>query len=174
MKLVVTVLAFAIGMFAVAQDMQMKPPAELAKIEFLLGSWKSSGTFSEEDGSEGKIAGSCVGTKKLGNMWIELKTNDVMGSMGKMEGQLMLTYDPIKSKYVGVWFDSMSTQSMTLAGSFEGTKLVLLSEPVDMGPAGKQEFRITYEAKSAKEVTFALDMKMGDGYMGFMKITYNK
>ncbi len=80
----------------------------------------------------------------------------------------------MKSKYVGVWFDSISTQYMTLEGNFDGAKLVLMSDPVDMGPAGKHSFRIVYEAKSAKEVTFALDMKQGEEFMNFMKITYTK
>jgi len=161
----------AIG--AIAQEM-MKPPAELAKLAFLLGSWKGNGTMDQGDGSTGKITDQAVGAKKLGDMWVEFKTNATMGAMGKMEGQLMLTYDTAKKKYVGSWFDSMSPQAMTMAGDFQGNKLVLDCDPIDMGGPEKMVFRITYDMVSAKEVVFLLDMKAGDQYVNALKITYTK
>lgn len=152
----------------------MENPKEVKNLGFLLGKWKSKGTMMGDDGKPQPTTGSADGAMTLGDRWVRFSTSEKMGQWGDVMGSLMVTYEPLKKKYVGVWFDSMSNNYLTMSGDLSNGKLVMTSDPYDMGEMGKMTFRITYIIKSAKEVQFKLEMDAGGSFAPVLDTTYTK
>lgn len=171
MKLATSIAALILVGSAFAQV--PAAPAEMAKLGFMVGSWSSTGTASGPDGSKETSKGTGVAAMVHDGMWLKFDVKETMESSGKMDGHMMLGWDESKKMYRGAWFDNMASTMMTFQGKMEGNKLVLISDPTNhMGMTMK--FRLTYESKSANELTFLLEMDMEGKWMPGMSITYKK
>src|SRR5262245_57868254 len=99
-----------------AQYQPPKPGADHAILKQLEGTWD---TTMKMQGMESK--GSATYKMDLGGLWLTSKFEGDMGGE-KFSGRGFDTYDADKKKFVGVWFDSMSTKPMVLQGTYDKAK----------------------------------------------------
>lgn len=158
------------------QDADMfAPPAELKQLSFMLGDWKSDGQGMGMDPSTPmKIKGSATCKMSMGR-WYEWDTKDDMEGFGQMLGKFMVTFDPAKKKFEGIWFDSITSYSMRMHGDVKNNHLTMLSEevPNQMGE-GMTQYRISYELKAANHIEAKIDGKMGDQFVNMLTHQYKK
>jgi len=148
------------------------PTKELAKLEFMLGKWEGEDTIYS--GAQGvKSKGSAETTKTAGGRYIHaVQTYELTGM--KIEGLHLLTFDPSKKKYRTWYVDSTSSEAIVFTGDFEGSKLVLVSDPVSIGglPNGTV-MRATYWQDAGKN-HFLLEMKSGEKFEKIITSVYSK
>lgn len=145
------------------QDASMyAPPVEMKQVEFMLGNWQSDGVGMGMDGKESKIKGSAVASMVIGGRYLEWKTDDNMEGFGKMNGEFKLTYNTMLSKWEGVWFDSMSPNSMRAYGTLKDGVLDMTSEEVNMPEMGKMKFNILYKKITDKKIDLVVSAIVGD------------
>lgn len=168
----VTSLTFA---FASAQgDMPgPTPPAEVGKLAFLVGNWEGTVKMFDPSGTSKEIKSSVRSTMALGGTHLHFMQTMSMEGM-EFAGLLLATYDAQKKKYVSWWYDQMAAEPVASEGEFLGSKLVLVSKPVEMPGMGSATFRSTYDKKSDTELVFLLEMKMGEGWSKVMEGTFKK
>src|SRR5437773_323804 len=108
-----------------------KPGPEHDELKKLEGTWDTTMSMAGKD-SKG------VATYKmdLGGLWLN-STYEGEIAGGKFKGHGMDSYDTNKKKYVGVWFDSMSTSPMIMEGTFDKEKKMLTMTGEGPGMDGK-------------------------------------
>jgi hypothetical protein len=149
------------------------PKAELEAISYLTGKYKGKGEGHDQAGKVIKATGGSSGKMEFSH-WLNLESSYNMDGMN-LEGRLMLTYNVAKKQYEGTWFDNMSQYGMNCRGYTEGKYLVLMSDPVDMGPdMPPTKFKIVYSKESNRTYKFSLKMNMGEQWMPAMSMTYSK
>jgi hypothetical protein len=174
MKIFVTLAFFIIAIVANAGQMGGgKPPVELGKVAFFLGTWRGTETFGGMGGAAIKVSGSFTGTKILKGQHIQSmhKTSPVKG-MGSTEGMHLLSYDGSKKKYIAYWFDSEAAMGMELGGNFVGKSLIMTGE-AEMPGAGMMGFRATW-TPSGKNLIFKLEAQMDGKWSTFIEGKYHR
>jgi hypothetical protein len=137
---------------AFAQEPQ-KPGPEHAHLKVMAGSWD---VIMEMGGQKSK--GTAVYKSICNGMWL---TSDFECALGGIpyKGHGMDGYDQMKKKYIGYWFDSMSSAPMAFEGDFDADHKVLTMTGTSLGPDGKpQKFRTTTEVKGPDLMTFKMYM----------------
>lgn len=133
-----------------AQEPQ-KPGPEHAKLKDMVGEWDAVMVVGDQQSKCTAVYKSiCQG------MWI---ASDFEGMIGpeKFQGHGLDGYDIARKKYVGVWFDSMSSAPLHFEGNYEGKLLVMTGESA--GPDGKpQKFKNTTETTDKDHFTFKMYM----------------
>jgi Protein of unknown function (DUF1579) len=141
-----------IGAMAPAQEPQ-KPGSEHARLKEMVGTWD---TVMEMGGQKSK--GTATYKSICGGMWIASDFESELGGV-PFQGHGMDGYDQLKKKYIGHWFDSMSSTPMTMEGNFDADHKVLTMTGSSPGPDGKpQKFRATNEMKGTSQMTFKMFM----------------
>lgn len=144
-----------------AQEMSDQPPAELKKLEWLIGTWTGKFDWSME-GMESSVdmtwTNSWDGTFMKG-----VSTMDMMGMMIKETSYL--AWDKGKNQYSMWTFTNFAPMPRIEHGKLEGDKVITISEPWDVGmPGGPTVSRATLIRLSANEMDFLLEFKMGDSW----------
>ena len=173
MKLFAVLVASLAILVANAQMMGGKPPKELAKVNFMLGTWKGSETMGGMGGPPSTSRSTVTTVKKLNGRYYS-GTHIMKTKEGTMEGMHMLTYDPAKKAYVAYWFDSEAAGAMEMTGNFVGKSLVMVSKPMDMPGMGQQTFRATWTPNGARGLSFKLEGKAGDKWATYITGTYKR
>lgn len=157
LRAVIYGVAVSMGLAGIsfAQEPQ-KPGPEHAKLKEMVGEWDAVMVMGDQQSK-------CTAVYKsiCGGMWIE---SDFEGSIvdQKFQGHGLDGYDIARKKYVGVWFDSMSSAPLHFEGNYEGKLLVMTGE--SLGPDGKpQKFKNTTETKDKDHFTFKMYMIQPDG-----------
>lgn len=166
-----TTLICAVAL-APQQEALYPVPAEFKQASFLVGNWKSEGTGMGMDGGPAKMTGTATGKVTM-DRWYELDSKDNMEGFGPMAGKFMLTYNPDKSHWEGIWFDSMMNFSMKTTGTFKEDTFTFMSEEVTM-EGQPMTFRITMKKISNTEYQTKVDMKAGDEYLNVLTNNYKK
>src|SRR5262249_39926120 len=105
-----------------------KPGPEHKLLKKRVGTWT---TTMKAGDNEHK--GTVTYKMELGGLWLTGSMDSDLGGGQKFSGRSMDTYDAKKKKYVGVWFDSMSTTPMTMEGDLsKDGKLTLVGDGVGM------------------------------------------
>ncbi len=164
MKRILISLMFATAATtAFAQQMpDLTPPAELKKLDWMIGTW--TGTMPMD--MEGMKFDS-VGTMKIDMDGKFMRTVSVMDMMGmKMTESMFLGYDSAKKQYVSWAYTNMSANPRIERGNFEGDRFVMTSDPwvMDMSPEASVS-RSTFLKKSATTALFTLEFKMADKWV---------
>ncbi len=153
-------------------------------VEYALGGWGTNyavGTPRNPWDMKIESAGMPASTGKsemkmsLNGFWLTEKVTASFGGM-PFEGQSVTGYDPIKSKYVSTWIDSMSPSMMVMEGTFDAkTKtLTMVGDGVDMMGQKCKTRNLTIH-KDANTVVFEMYQTGGDGKENkVMTITYTR
>jgi len=150
---------------ATAQPPTPKPGPEHEALKEMVGTWKGK---MKMQGMENEC--SCTYRMELGGLWL---TGNFRGKMGDQDfsGRSMDSYDAASKKYVGVWFDSMSTKPMTIEGTYDAGTKTMTCTGIAPGPDGK-EAKHTMVTKMVDKDTMTFKMSMGDQEM--LSIDYKR
>lgn len=108
-----------------APEESMKPPAEMANLEFFDGSWTCAGTIPAGPMSPGgKMTGTVKSHKDLGGFWQSGMVRSSMGGKPAMEGMFHMTYDPGTKEYVLLWVDNMGAYTKSTSKGWDADKIV--------------------------------------------------
>jgi hypothetical protein len=165
--LVATLLAgAAAGALGAAQDpFQLPVPEKQHKwLQQLVGEWEMTGEASPPSLPSVKFKGTET-VRPVGDFWVaaELKAS-MMGD--PYTGVMTLGYDPEKKKYVGTWYDSMSSYLWTYEGTVDSTgKILTLSTegPCPLAPGKLSKFKEVIEIKSKDHKVFTSSVQLEDG-----------
>ena len=144
-----------------------QPGPEHQVLKRLEGTWD---TTMKAGGMEFK--GTMTYKMELNGLWlVGSLQSDLAGQ--KFYGKGLDTYDAGKKKYVGVWFDSMSTTPMTMEGSYDKEKKTLTM--VGQGP-GQDGKLTTWRSVSQMPDNDTVEMSMyvGDGKEPMFTVTYKR
>ena len=144
-----------------------KPGPEHEVLKKLEGDWD---LVMKVAGSESK--GSVKYKMELGGLWLGAALEcDLFGE--KFQGKSLSTYDANKKKYVEIWVDSMSTQPMTLEGTYDKDKKTLTMAGEGPGMDGKPT---KYKSVSTytDDNTINFSMYMGDGKEPAFTLVYTR
>lgn len=156
--------------WAVAQE-PVQPAAELKKHDFYIGKW--SGTIEwTMPGMEGKQEMTMVYSWEGPFM----KATSEMTSTGQKVLETGYMYwDAAKKRFTMNTYTNFAATPRIEHGNEEGNKLVMISEPWDIGmPTGALVSRSTLTKKSSTEVDFVLEFKMGDTFTKVASATFKK
>ena len=151
-RLILAVAFFGLGAMVSAQEPQ-KPGPEHAHLKTMEGTWD---TVMEMGGQKSK--GTATYKSICSGMWIASDFESDLGGV-PYQGRGMDGYDQLKKKYIGHWFDSMTSAPMTFEGNFDADHKVLTMTGTSPGPDGKPvKFRSTTEMKGPDLMTFQMFM----------------
>jgi hypothetical protein len=151
------------------------PGKEHQKLAASVGTWDAVIEAVGEDGKSTTTKGVSVRRMGPGGFWlIDEFEGDVMGQ--KFVGHGVNGYDPLQSKYVGSWSDSMSPSLLVSSGNFDKDGKVLTMTGKGPGMDGKMvEMRLVTTAPDANTEVFEMFMPGPDGKeMRMLKITYTR
>ena len=140
------------GAASFAQEPQTPGP-EHTHLEKMVGTWD---TVMEMGGQ--KSRGTATYKSICSGMWI---TSDFESDLGGIpyQGHGMDGYDQMKKKYIGYWFDSMTSAPMSFEGNFDANHKVLTMTGSSPGPDGKpQRFHTTTEMQGTDRMIFKMFM----------------
>jgi hypothetical protein len=144
-----------------------KPGPEYDILKKHVGKWDCT---MKMNGQESK----CTSTYSmdLGGLWLASAfEGEVFGQ--KFSGKGMDSYDATKKKYVGLWFDSMSTLPLILEGTYDSEKKTLTLSGKGPGQDGKPaDYKSVTMWKDDDNYTFA--MYMGDGKDPMFTMDYKR
>ncbi len=139
-----------LGVMASAQEPQ-KPGPEHAHLKAMVGTWDA---VMEMGGQKSKATSIYKAT--CSGMWISSDFESELGGV-PYQGHGMDGYDQLKKKFIGYWFDSMTSAPMAFEGTFDADHKVLTMTGTSPGPDGKpQKFRMTNEMKGPDQMSFKM------------------
>jgi hypothetical protein len=134
-------VCFVSAGFSLGQQFQ-KPGPEHEKMKEFVGTWDAVMEMAGQ-----KTKGTATYRSICGGMWL---ASDFEGDLGglKFQGHGVDGYDQRKKKYVGTWFDSLTSAPLHFEGSMDPkTKLIVMTGE-SVSPDGKPEkFKNTTEHK---------------------------
>ena len=150
----------------------MSPGPEHQKLQSLMGSFACDSTsFMNPQGPE-KTKGTQNVTWVLGGRFLMSKYSGTAAGM-PFEGIGMDGYDNLNKKYVGSWFDSLSTGIMPYEGSMDADSKVLTMKGSYDDPmsGGKQTVRMVTTIVDPNKHTFEMYGSMNGQEMKMMEMT---
>lgn len=151
----VVCLAAASGLFA--QEFP-KPGPEHERLKELEGNWDAVMEIGDQ-----KSKATATYKSICGGMWIE---SNFQGELGpaKFQGRGIDGYDQIKKKYVGLWFDSVSSAPLHMEGDYDPKAKTLTMTGQSLGPDGKpQKFKNVTVTNDKDHFTFRMYMVPPEG-----------
>jgi hypothetical protein len=139
------------------QELQ-KPGPEHEKLKQFEGTWDA---VMKMAGQESKATATYKSI--LGGMWL---ASDFKGDLGGMpfEGHGVDGYDQTKKKYVGVWFDSLTSAPLRFEGNYDPKTKLMVMTGESVGADGQpQKFKNTTEHKDKDHFTFKMYMVQPGG-----------
>ncbi len=135
------------------------------KLEELIGTWDAKVSYWEKPGAPPQVStGTSEMTWMLGNRFVQQTFKGE--SMGQpFEGVGYSGYDNSRGKYIGVWFDTMSTGMMTSEGTFDpsGKVLTLHAEFTDPLTLKKKVVKAVSKMVSPTQMVYEMYDKTPDG-----------
>jgi hypothetical protein len=162
--IVAAVIAFPV---TVTAQEPARPGPEHEQLKKKEGTWETAMKFGDSVSK-----GTATFKMELGGLWlVGSLDSELLGQ--KFSGRSMDCYDPLKKKYVSLWFDSMNTSPVIMEGTYDKEKktLTLAGEgPGQNGPATKYK-SVTEWPDADTEV---MTMYMGDGKDPSFVVTYKR
>lgn len=121
-------LAVAVSALSIGQVPPSEPPAELKKLDYMVGDWTSAGSFTIM-GMESEMTMD-IKVKWDGQFLRQETVNEVSGE--RMTETMFLGWDAKKSQYFSHSYTSLSAMPRVEHGKLDGEKLVMVSEPWDV------------------------------------------
>ena len=144
-----------------------QPGPEHQVLKRLEGTWD---TTMKAGGMESK--GTVTYKMELGGRWLVGSLESDLGGQ-KFSGKGLDTYDPAKKKYIGYWFDSMSTTPLAMEGTYDADKKTMTMVGEGPGPEGKP---VKWKSVSTMpdDDTIHMSMYVGDSKEPMFTITYKR
>jgi hypothetical protein len=160
LKTFLLTLALAVSATLFAQAPSMEPPAELKKLDWYLGEWsgKVKWSFPDMPASEEDMS--------FKNEWEGqfMKSTSTMSMSGMKITEVGYTgWNAKTKKYDSYTFTNFAPTPRIEHGEIDGDKVVFLSEPWEVMGADMTS-RVTMMKKSAAELSFTIDFKMGENW----------
>jgi hypothetical protein len=165
-KIAAVVTAVLLTATTFAQEVP-KPGPEHELLKKREGTWT---TIMTAGGQEFK--GAVSYKMELGGLWLVGSMESDLGGQ-KFHGKSLDTYDAGKKKYVGVWFDSMSTTPMTMEGNYDKEKKTMMMVGDGMGPDGKPA-KWKSVSTMPDDNTVEMSMYVGDAKEPMFTVTYKR
>jgi hypothetical protein len=159
-------VAAVLASSAVAQGIAKPGPEHklLAKRE---GTWETTMKAGDQEHK-----GVVKYKMELGGLWL---VGSMVSDLDKQKfyGKSLDTYDAKKKKYVGVWFDSMSTTPLTMEGTYDKEKKTLTLVGDGVGMDGKPaKWKSVSHLKG--DDTIHMSMYVGDAKEPMFTVTYKR
>jgi hypothetical protein len=173
MKLL-AVAALSLGfVFSLAQGHNESPaPTKLNDVGFLVGKWAGKQNFHMDNGQTMSADITLTVTQEVGGRFIQEKSTTTLPGGRTGSAVHMLSFDPKAGIYKVWWFNDTSPNPQSLQGSFDGTKLVMMTAASEgyQGPT----FRATYEKASDSAFNYQLELKNGDSWRTLFVTNYTR
>lgn len=151
------------------------PGPEHETLKSLVGKWKVATTaWESEGGKPEKSTGTSTFKPILGGRFVQ---QDFKGKMGGMpyEGTGTLGFNKVTKKFESTWQDSMSTATLSMEGTMDGTTKTISETgefacPIRQGP---QKLRSEFKIIDKNNLAFTLympDMATGKEYKGMEQV----
>ncbi len=173
-RLLLAIFAAVLVAPAMAQEMEIPSTEPVQKLSWMVGEWTSKDKMMGMGGESMESDGSGSSKFVLKGRYLQFNTKMSMGPLGEAEGQLMVTYNELKTRYEATWFDSTSGQAIPFAGTLEGDKLTVTSGGIEYPGMGEMKFRATYAKLSDTQIKMTLEMEIGGSWMTQVESTYTK
>ncbi|MCB8932301.1 MAG: DUF1579 domain-containing protein [Fimbriimonadaceae bacterium] len=150
----------AAALLAGAQDPPAlnERPAEMLKLDKLVGSWSGDGHWFAPGGEDRSWKGESKGAWSLRGRYLELKTT-VTSANGTSENSAMISWDRARQRYHAVLFFSNDSTPRMVAGEMEGNKLVLSGPAADEG----SHLILTFTMESETKYTLLVQLAREEG-----------
>lgn len=160
-----------VTVFAHAQAPSMEPPAELKKLDWMIGEWSGNVKMSMEGmDMEGVMTYSLSWS---GQFIKGISVWDVQGM--KMTEDMYMGWDPQKGKYSSYTFTNFAPTPRIEWGESKGDTTVWMSEPWITSPGQPATLsRVTLTKVSGSEMKFLLEFKAGDQWQKIGDAVFKK
>ena len=151
-----------------------KPQKEHEWLQQLTGEWETEGEVTTEPGKPPMKTKGSESNRAIGGFWILSEhKGDFFGS--PFTGILSLGYSPEKKKYMGTWFDSVTSHLWTYQGSVDATGKILTLETEGPSPDGKTgKFREAITVKDKDHKEFTSSMEKDGQWVTYLKMQYTR
>lgn len=155
-----TVFALFGGLLVAQAPPAPKPPAELQRLHYFVGEWKSEGTMKASPMGPGGKFTTADHNAMLGDFFLVLRSEST-GPMGAMKGIAIMGYDAKEKVYTYNEFDTMGMHEVS-KGTISGATWTWLSPEQDMG-GKKIKGRFVLKEVSATSYTYSYDTSTDGG-----------
>jgi hypothetical protein len=152
---------------AVAKDAAppapMAMPAELAQLDFFVGTWQCSGkTFANPMGPAHATTASVHAARTVGGRWLHLTydENKTAANPTPYHAGVYMGYDGAQKKFVQYCLDVAGGHCTQSSAGWNGDSLVF--EGTSRGDGGESGARDTFTKKGSNEVTHTGEMQGAD------------
>lgn len=125
-RMILMVLASIVANLAFGQEMQMAPPAEVKKLDWMIGDWTSKATFTMPEMPPMDVT-MTIRCEYDGQFLKQTVVNDFAGM--KMTETFYLGWDPTTKKYVSYAFTNFASTPRIERGTMTGDVLTMVSDP---------------------------------------------
>lgn len=162
-------LAAVFAACAASAQGPMEPPAELKKLDWMLGEWTSTVKWTYQMEMDVPYTVKCEWDGQF------LKSTSKMDLMGMaMTQTAYYGWDAAAKKYRGWTFTNFSPEPRIESGTVSGDTLVMISEPWNVGTGELVVGRMTLTKKGATELHVVLEFKEGDKWVNAAEGTFKK
>src|SRR5713101_5761457 len=145
----------------------MKPPAELAQMNTMVGTWKCSSKMHLPPEMGGEQTGSTTMTikKDLGGYWLvgQWKTGKTK-TMPEMKGTIHWGYDPADKKFVELGVDSAGSYMHGTSDGPQGGTWVWNEDGMMMGKKMKSRTTVTQKTPTPRRSNSKAKWRPGSGF----------
>jgi hypothetical protein len=159
MRTLTLLAAVALCATSFSQVPDLNPPAELKKLDWIVGGWSGQADFNF-GGMEMSVK-----TKMTVSYDGQFLKSVVLNDYGMLQvtETMYLGWDGTKGEYVSWAFTNLSPLPRVERGKLDGDKLVMVSEP--WGVMGQDMVsRATIAKTSDTKAMFTLELKAGEGW----------
>ncbi len=153
--------ASIVSAFCWGQAPDMSPPAEMMKLDWMVGEWESTSTWNMPDAPQMEVES----TMKVewDGQFLRHTSVSVFDGFMKMTETMMFGYNPYKEKYYSSSFTNMAPTPRIEWGTLDGDTIVMISEPWQI-MGDESVSRATLVKVSDDEIKFKLEFKDGDDW----------
>ena len=130
-RMLLMVAASIVAALAFGQEMEMAPPAEIKKLDWMIGEWTAKSTFTMPEMPPMNVS-MTVKCEYDGQFLKQSVVNDFDG-MIKMTETFYMGYDPATQKYVSYAFTNFAPTPRIERGNLAGDILSMVSDPWTAG-----------------------------------------
>jgi hypothetical protein len=167
MRMIAAITMAAVLSVPVIAQEPSKPGPEHKVLKKMEGSWDTTMKFGDMESK-----GTMTYKMDLGGLWLVGSLESDLGGQ-KFSGKGLDTYDPAKKKYVGYWFDSMSTTPLAMEGTYDAEKKTMTMVGEGPGQDGKPA-KWKSVSTMPDDDTISMSMYVGDAKEPMFTVTYKR